>query len=964
MKRLLVGLTILLMTASASAQISTEGSVRGQVKDEQGAVLPGVSMTATSPTVAGIFSATSDAEGRYRLLNLPPGSYTLRAELAGFSKSSRPNIVIRAGLNLVVDVALRLGELQETVQVTAESPLLETQKAVQAVNISGEFQRQLPLGSRRDFSEFLELVPGVTARGFDQATGGQVYMLRGSEIENHVVQIDGADVGSFRQGWASLYVNFNTDAIEDTQVKTGGGDASQPLGVGLVINVATQSGTNTIRGSAGAIYQARSWNGNNNPSGTSGVFDIVQPDLSLGGPIKKDRAFFFAAYRYTRRNTGIARTPLQLGRLQGLVPDFQEFDNRSRNSYYYVKGTLQLSPSHQLYAFYQRDLNPEDGDGPTNSRNYAITAFGGQAVGARLSSIWGSSVTTKVLAAWNDKSINGDFSVFKGRDYDDRVINVFDSVNAQQGRLNGVGFLVRQGGAGTLTAQPAEKLSIQGDLTYYKSGWLGSHEFQTGVFLQPRLGLDSTTRYLNNGFTQENFVLRRAGDLNSGYVPFHRVRIDEREFLTRSIAAKDYGFYVQDAWKPTSRSTINAGVRIDYVEARDRIFDVLTQANVEVGPRFGVTYAITSDQKNIFRASASRVHDFPQNGYLESAGTSRVGQVDEYDLNLDGIFETSFPTPRSTAVSTNREIDPSKGQPFVDEYIIGYRRQFPRQVGLDVSWVRRYYKHMPASIEVNGIYDGGVFSGYRNEDFNNIFLVTNDRWATPVYSGLEFTGTTRQKNLQIIVGYTRQWQHLDGTWRPNDPASFIQPDQFANNRGIGSIRGNDTNSLSGTSMTRSPSWQKHALRIGGSYLAPWSFLVGTNFSLQSGPYSGPVLDLLPADDPRFGPPTVRLSNGRVVSNPLATRIRFAFNNRGEGQIKAPNLIVWNLRVGRDFRFGDQRFEVAFDTFNVTNRGAAQQFMGGGNQRYSPNYAIGPDGNFRGTSLQFARSGQLLLRWVF
>jgi hypothetical protein len=487
---------------------------------------------------------------------------------------------------------------------------------------------------------------------------------------------------------------------------------------------------------------------------------------------------------------------------------------------------------------------------------------------------------------------------------------------------------------------------------------------QTGVFLQPILGLDSTTRYMNGGFTQEDHVLRQPGNLDSGHVPFRRVYFDASEVMTRSISANDYGFYVQDAWKPTAQLTINGGVRFDYVSARDLIFDVTTQSHLEIGPRFGAAYSITKDSKNVLRVSASRVHDFPQNGYLESAGTSRVQQTESYDLNLDGVFETSFVTPRSTALSTNREIDPGKHQPFVDEYIVGYRRQLPGQVSVDASWVRRYYKHMPANYDVNGIYDGGVFRGYRNEDFNAILLVTNDSWTTPVYSGLELTATKRDRRTQIIVGYTRQWQHLDGSWRPNDPASFIQPDHFANDRGIGSIRGNETNSLSGTSLTRSPSWQKHALRIGSTYLAPWNVLLATNLSIQSGPYSGPIVDQIPAADPRFGPPTVTLSNGRVVSNPLATRVRFAYGDRGEGQIKAPNLVVWNLRVGRDFRIGNQRVEAAFDIFNVTNRGAAQQFLGGGNQLYSPNYAIDADGNFRGTSLQFARSGQLMLRWTF
>src|SRR5262249_24818814 len=220
------------------------------------------------------------------------------------------------GLNLAVDIVLTVGAMSETVQVVGESPMLEVLKPVQAVNISGELQRALPLGTRRDFSEFLEVTPGVTARTFDQGTGGQVYMLRGSQIENHVVQVDGADMGSFRQGWAGLYVGLSTDSIEDTQVNTGGVDASAPLGVGVVINIATPSGTNQLKGAASAIYQSKKWNGNNAASGGQSVYSqVFQPDLSLGGPIVKDRVFFFGAFRYADRETGIYRTAAQLAGL-------------------------------------------------------------------------------------------------------------------------------------------------------------------------------------------------------------------------------------------------------------------------------------------------------------------------------------------------------------------------------------------------------------------------------------------------------------------------------------------------------------------------------------------------------------------------------------------------------------------------------------------------------------------------
>ena len=168
---------------------------------------------------------------------------------------------MRAELNIEVDVAMQLGSVAETIQVTGDTPMLEVQKTVQAINISGDFQRSLPLSSRREWSDTLALTPGIMSRSTDQF-GGDVYFLRGTENENHVVQIDGVDVGSFRQNWPGFYARLNTEAIDDVQVKTAGVDAAAPLAVGMVINIATPSGTNQLKGSAAAVYTAKAWNGN------------------------------------------------------------------------------------------------------------------------------------------------------------------------------------------------------------------------------------------------------------------------------------------------------------------------------------------------------------------------------------------------------------------------------------------------------------------------------------------------------------------------------------------------------------------------------------------------------------------------------------------------------------------------------------------------------------------------------
>ena len=128
--RLAVSFLFVFFAASfVSAQISTEGGVRGTVKDAQGGALPGVSLTATSPGAPAPFTAVSDGEGTYRFASLPPGDYAITAELSGFAKLLRTDVQVRAGRNIALDLAMKVGGIEETVQVTADSPLLEVQKA-------------------------------------------------------------------------------------------------------------------------------------------------------------------------------------------------------------------------------------------------------------------------------------------------------------------------------------------------------------------------------------------------------------------------------------------------------------------------------------------------------------------------------------------------------------------------------------------------------------------------------------------------------------------------------------------------------------------------------------------------------------------------------------------------------------------------------------------------------------------
>lgn len=246
-------------------------------------------------------------------------------------------------------------------------------------------------------------------------------------------------------------------------------------------------------------------------------------------------------------------------------------------------------------------------------------------------------------------------------------------------------------------------------------------------------------------------------------------------------------------------------------------------------------------------------------------------------------------------------------------------------------------------VDINGIYPNGPnqpFGGFGLVDpLRGVFWQeTNNSWSRTVLTALEaVVAKNLSHNFQLICSLTRQWQHLDGTWNPVDPARFIQPNAFADNREIPLTRGNnDENSLDGRGCPIGAAWRPYSVRIAWQYLAPLKITIAGSFLNQAGDYSGWIVNRL-VSDPTFGPANITLVNGNKVSNPLATAIRFAYPTRGESQIQNDTVRTLQLKIGRRFKLGRQEVELAGNIFNVLNWGSFQQYADGVNQTYSPNY---------------------------
>ena len=282
---------LVMLPAIAQEQV---GSVEGIVKDNSGAVLPGVTVELTSSSI-GTLTTTTDARGHYRFPRIPSGVYSVKASLMGYTPAEAQNVNVQLGKAVNLDLDLALGTVSESITVTAEAPLVDPTSSSTSASISREQIELVPRG--RDFSTVVSQAAGASNEGF----AGGISIDGASGSENRFI-IDGIDTTHPQNGdQGQLLI---TDFVEEVQVKSAGYQAEFGGSIGGVINAVTKSGTNNFDGSVGVYYGDSSWDGEKRPtpenSGTSlyRVYDVddttrIEPFASIGGPIIRDALWFY-----------------------------------------------------------------------------------------------------------------------------------------------------------------------------------------------------------------------------------------------------------------------------------------------------------------------------------------------------------------------------------------------------------------------------------------------------------------------------------------------------------------------------------------------------------------------------------------------------------------------------------------------------------------------------------------------
>ena len=941
-------LVLLPLPASALGQATGTGTVTGRVVDSSGGVLPGVTVTMRSPQALGQFTAVTDTQGLYRIANLPPASYEARAELQGF-QTVLQQIAVRVASTLAVDFTLAVGAMTETVNVTAETPIVDPERAGLSINISNDALTQVPISTQRRYQDVWALAPGVFVRP-DQADINPSVNSRGTS-ENST-KLDGMDVTD-PFGGGVFSVSFNYDAIQDIQIKTLGAEAEDGGRTGGFMSIVTKSGGNDVHGSAAFFVIPQAFNSSNVAGVPANQRKSVQPDFTLGGPIAKNRVWFFGAYRRVQEDQTVNNAQVALQR---------------RGNQIYVKGTAELGAGQRMSASFQWDR--------TDAVNAVLrtTGTGAPSTTAGLSSAtpalatpsaWGSLVTGGPLAGvnytWVARSnllfqFIGSYMVNKPQNSEpqgaigpSKVIQT----NAAGNITGSLTTVAQDGNLGEVDISNRSMLYLYPSLSFPVSKW-GTHDFKAGVELYP---------FLRNRQSRDiapvEFYYRPPGTTGAADVLIERdtFRTNGSGTAVNNYAYEHiYGGYFQDRWKPRPNISVKAGIRVDsnaiFTQDRQTVlgnafppgFPTVTAdqefSQTTFAPNFGIAYDTV--RWGVFRGTAGRYYEWLDLGGGD--GTSHAPYVATTDV-LRANPRTLAPAlnqalPGAFALGVNYGQNNKKT--YDNEFSVGWEKSLPRASSFNATFLLKRTWDFQAADDENIVRDPatGALLGRPFPGFDAVL-----RTYAPNYVFQQF----RSVQLLYTKNFGARWGMNANYWY-----GMHQSIQLAFNptRDILPFLGFTPDAATNNWVT-----PRHQARASSFVRLPYGFQLSGLYTYTAGPHSDVLTGTVPLNSTA---PTIVLSNGRAVSDPFWTGVAAnAFpraGRRGVDMLIADNVHLINMRIQRSFDLGaKRRVEVSADAFNLFNTDAAFGFLSA--DARSANFGVR-------TNFVQPRVGQVGVRVVF
>jgi len=937
MQRVLSLILMLLVCALAppvSAQF-TGGNIYGTVTDQQGGVLPGVDVTLTAVSIGGQPRTTvTDSQGQFRFLNLDPGTYKVSTNLTGFTKMER-DVIVTTGVNTNIAFPMSVRSVEETVTVTAESPVVDTKRVGTLTTLTQEELQSTP--QSKDPWALLKTVPGVIVDrvnvGGNESGQQSGFVGKGALFSDTMWNLDGVVITDTTSGGASSSY-FDFDAFDQVAVNTGGNDLKVQTG-GIGINFVTRRGTNAFKGSAKFTYDNSSMESTNLPDSLKGDARLLGADkanhtdsikdwgFDIGGPIVKDRLWFWGSYGHN----DITIIRLNQTRDETILKNTNAKVNwaatkKDEVSFFYFNGAKekfgrspgQAGTEDDSFLWNQGNFYPESG------------------VLHPLHGLWklednhsfGPNLFVSGKYAWYGWGYG--FAPRGGADKD-------GGINLDTDHAYGSWF--------TYTARkPWHIVDVSG--SSFKSAASGTHEFKFG-FGYRRNPNHSTTRWSGSEVVAHVFA---PG--NDNFALAYRARVV-------NFVGENYDAYIGDMFS-RGRLTVNAGVRWDrqiasnqasVAPANTAFPDLLPSLSFngdspkiawnDVSPRIGATIALDDNRKTVARASYANYAG--QLNPFEVTSASPVGSYYTYiaykwvDANRDGIAQkneilTNLGPQYSNAIDPAHPTSASSPNTIASDYhanrdhevILGIDHELVPNLAVGGAYTFRRTNDWPswnprigltsADYSVvtrpsNGTYSAIVYgpNAAKVDASGGGRILTNRPDYHSQFQGVELTMTKRLSNKWMgrIAFSINDWrEYLDG------PAAVQNPTRTDSTTGAvtGALSGPQVNGgqiapRSGGSgkgdIFYNARWQ---LNANGFYQLPAGFEVGANLFGRQG-YVQPLMFQVNAG-----------GDGRVRA--LATSTL--------DQIRYPNLWDLDLRVAKTITIARAKFLLSADAFNNVNAG--------------------------------------------
>src|SRR6266568_2119266 len=743
-------LGVLLFSLSLFSQLST-GTISGVVQDTSGAVIAGAMVTVRNVDTGAARTITSDEGGRYVVPVLPVGNYSVQGQQTGFKTEIRRGITLTVGREEVVNLTLNVGALADTVTVTAEAPLVETTTSAMSSLVDDRSIRDLPLNGR-SYDRLALLQPGVVSVGAGQASAafdfgtGTRFNVNGSRAYANTFLLDGTDIADHANGTpgGAAGTNLGVDGVQEFKINTSVSPAEYGRSSGGVISAVTRSGTNSLHGSAFEFIRNNAFDSlaytdetSHKGNGTVAPYRRNQFGGSLGGPIKKDKAFFFGTYEGLRQGNGTSISPI--------VPTAQTKQGIGPACASQPGGVCFVNPTVVPYLNLFQTPTTDLGDGtgyyiaaPTQvtSENYFMTRVDHQITeNMRIFARYSFDKDRNVIPNFNGSAIADEHDVAH-RDYStiqvnntlrptllnsfrfafNRTFQNFDDVITDPRAANlsfvpGEHFGTISFGSQGLSTQPLNFLGVDNgapreywynnfqwgdDLTYVR----GAHTFKVGLNIE---------RIQDNEITSSN----SRGDYTfldiPGFLAGTPIRFDAPPAGSdayRGLRETMFGVYAQDDFKVTQRLTLNLGLRWEAIsnprDANGKMADLLnlsdpattvlknsyfSVAKKDFQPRVGLAWQLNGSGTSVLRAGFGMFNDhiLPYSYVALASGTppffTTLSDLSGPSYPLDTNL-TAGPTPVQFNVFPATLKEPVKIQ-----YNLTLQQQVMKNTVLEVAYI-------------------------------------------------------------------------------------------------------------------------------------------------------------------------------------------------------------------------------------------------------------------------------------